>query len=484
MTYAQCARAAAAAHRRLTRSKPASRRQLQRSTSFKGADFNRLTYDWTASRVPADEEIRYALGRLRARARDLARNNPYVRQYLNLLRVNVVGPEGPKLQAQVRNNDTKLARGINDRIEAAWAEWAEAPTVDGKLSLVDFQQLSIETVAKEGEAFVRLRRGFDNPFSFALEAIDPDLIDELVNRPPTRGQAEIRMGIEIDQYGRPLAYHVWDAPLAMGGITSNRRMERVPAEEIIHLCRLAASAMGFFTRKEGGDGLEQKDKEGIQMEANPGSFAFAPEGYEFTSWDPQHPNANYQTFVKGALRKIASGLGLSYNVLANDLENVNYSSMRSGLGIERDLWKSTQRWWVGAFLQPIYAEWMNMALLSGGLSLDSRDRRKFIACQWFPRGWPPVDPLDEADAGIKDLQTGLGTRTQMLAERGQDFEETLQQLKREQELAAEYGVDISGPKSEAAAPAKKPAGAKEKEADEARIGTNRVLALTNGHGRS
>jgi lambda family phage portal protein len=350
-----------------------------------------------------------------------------------------------------------------------------------------------------------------------LEVVDPDLIDEAFNRPVGTRTPEIRMGIEINQYGRPLAYHVWDQPLSMGGITPRRHMERVPAEEIIHLyrmdrpnltrgvtwlapvmfalnmldgyedaeitaCRLAASAMGVFTRKDAGAEAPMGENNQIDFEANPGSFMFAPEGYDLTSWDPQHPNANYQAFVKGALRKIASGLGLSYNVLANDLEGVNYSSMRSGMGIERDLWRANQHWWVGAFLEPVYAEWMNMALLSGGLVLDSRDRRKFLAAKWSPRGWPPVDPLDDTDAGIKEVQTGLGTRTEMLAEQGRDYEETLELLKREKELADEYGVDVSGPKSEAAAPAKKPAGAKEKDAaeEDERTARNRVAVLVNG----
>lgn len=477
---------------------------MRRDLPYKGADFNRLTFDWAASRVPADEEIRHVIGRLRARARELSRNNPYVRQYLNLLRVNVVGPIGPRLQSQVRNNDGKPARLVNEKIEAAWEDWSRAPTVDGKLTLVDFQHLAMETVAKEGEAFVRMRRGFDNPYAFALEAIDPDLVDELVNRPPGTRTAEIRMSIEIDQYGRPLAYHVWDAPLTMGGITRHRRLERIPADEIIHLyrmdrpnltrgvtwlapvmfalnmldgyedaeitaCRLAASTTGVFTRKSEEHGQLETDENGnVDIVANPGSFVIAPEGYDLSTWDPQHPNANYGAFVKGALRKIASGLGLSYNVLANDLEGVNYSSMRSGLGIERDLWKTQQQWWIAAFLRPVYAEWMNMALLSGALVLDTRDRRKFMSCRWSPRGWPPVDPLDDTDAGIKEVQTGLGTRTEMLAEQGRDFEETLELLAQEQQLALEYGVDISGPKSEASGTAKANEKPEEKPEDEER----------------
>jgi len=160
--------------------------------------------------------------------------------------------------------------------------------------------------------------------------------------------------------------------------------------------------------------------------------------------------------------------------------------MRSGLLIERDLWRSLQYWWCGAFLEPVYAEWMNMALLSGGLSLDSRDRRKFLAARWSARGWPWVDPLKDTEAGIKEIQMGLGSRTELLAEQGKDLEETLERLAEEQQLAAEYGVDVSGPKeSGSAAPAQRPAVDDQGDEPAAGGGANRIAALVlrNGHTR-
>jgi len=520
MSLADCAKSAAAAHRRIrktARAKPSAVSISRRSdTGFKGAEFNRLTLDWNSSRVPADDEIRHVMGRLRARARDLSRNNPYVRQYLNLLRVNVVGPEGAKLQAQVRNNSGELARRVNDRIEESWADWCSRPTVDGKMSMVDFQHLTLETVAKEGEAFVRIRRGFDNKHGMALEAIDPDLLDELLNRPSGTSKAEIRMAVEVNEYGGPIAYHVWDSPLTTGGMTNRRRLERVPADEIIHLyrmdrpnltrgvtwlapvmfalnmldgyedaeitaCRLAASSTGVLTRKDGGADLQLGEDGQVAFEANPGSFMFAPEGYDLATWDPNHPNSNYQSFVKGCLRRIASGLGVSYNVLANDLEGVNYSSMRSGVLVERDLWRSLQCWWESSFLRPVYSEWLNLALLNGALVLDSRDPRKFLSSRWVSRGWQWVDPSKDTDAGIKEVQSGLGSRTALLAEQGRDFEEVLEELAAEKKMAALYGVDIVAPEAGTQA---KPRKAPKEDEDEGGDDAERAIPAPvthNGH---
>jgi lambda family phage portal protein len=494
MSYAQCAAAAARAHARLRRAAPARPPRPGRRSNelWKGTEVSRLTFDWYSPLVPADDEIRNGMTRLRARARELARNNPYVRQFLNLLRVNVIGPDGFKLQAQVRNNDGKLARFWNDRIEAAWHDWSRAPTTDGRLSCIDAQQLALTTVANDGEALVRMHRGDVNRYGLALELVDPDLLDEAYFRQAGGGLNEIRMGVEVDTYGRPVAYHLWDGPVALLGLPSPERTRmRIPADQIIHLyapnrfnqtrgvtwlapvmyslnmqagyaeaeitaARVGASSMGFFTRKDEAAAVASKEGEAIQFDASPGSLNFAPEGYDFATWDPSHPNSNYPGFIKAVLREIASGLGLSYNVLANDLEGVNYSSMRSGLLIERDLWRNLQRWWVSAFLDRVYTAWLEQSLLAGGLVMDTRDPRKWRAARWAARGWPWVDPSKDVDASIKGIQTGLDSRTDALAEQGKDLEDVLERLANEKKLAAEYGVDIDGPAPAGAAAAAKP----------------------------
>ena len=86
---------------------------------FKGAEISRLWLDWVASPISADQEIFNDFLRLRARAREMRRNHPLIRKYLKLLANNVVGPNGFKLRARVRNNDGKLATPINKKIEAA-----------------------------------------------------------------------------------------------------------------------------------------------------------------------------------------------------------------------------------------------------------------------------------------------------------------------------------------------------------------------------
>lgn len=444
--------------------------------SFAAAETNRLLADWLTTRMQRDDEVRWTIPSLRARARDLENNDPTTKHFLRMLATNVIGPDGMRLQSQIRNNDGKLNKLFNDRIEEAWQDWCYSPTRDGKQDFVSLCMMLLKAVARDGEVFVRVWRGFSrNPYGFALEPLDASLIDETLNRAAGDGVNEIRLGVEIDADGRPVAYHGWTAEQRLMSSRDRQRIV-IPANEIIHIydperigqtrgiswfapvmintkmlagyveselvaARVAAAKMGFFVKKSDAAGAIPDDAS-FTVEANPGTFGILPDGYEVSSFSPDHPSTAFGDFVKASLRSIATGHGVSYNALANDLEGVNYSSMRAGLIIERDYWRSLQRWWICVFMRPIYQEWLNSALLYSAIALDTRDYRKFLRYRFIPRGWAWVDPLKDARAGIESIQNGLASRTSLLAEQGEDLETILEELAEEQRLAADYGISI------------------------------------------
>jgi lambda family phage portal protein len=449
-------------------------------TAFDAAGMHRLLLDWIAAARPADDEIKGELRLLRARARQLARNNSYARRYCRLLVNNVVGPTGIQLQARIRNGTT-FDRVINAEIEAAWNKWSTEPvTVDGRLTLRQLENLLVKTQGVDGEAFVRIWRGFaGNPFGLALQTIDADMIDERLNRPRRGDQNEIRMGIEIDSVGRPVGYHVWRTA-TISGVELTRERYFVPADEMIHLyspdrvnqtrgvtslhsimiaahmldkyeeseavaARVSAAKMGFIV-SDPNAALSDTSGEATPaiMDANPGSIEELAFGKRFEAWDPQHPTSQFGAFCKELKRKIASGVSVFYNVLANDAEGVSYSSMRSFSLIERDDWKQIQRDFVDGWRRRLYREWIGSALLTGAVRLPSRNPNRYLDVLHRCRGWDWIDPEKAAKGAIIGINSGLGTRTAFLAERGLDLEDVFQELKRENDLAALYGISIDG----------------------------------------
>jgi lambda family phage portal protein len=452
-------------------------------TVFNGASASRLTNDWFTSILSADQEVKGNIRLLRARARELSRNNAIAKSYLKILVANVLGEKGVGYQAQVRNNSDELNKPFNEKIEKAWSEWAKKGncTVDGKYSFRAIQNLILKTIATDGEVFVRMVPGFQNKFRFALQMIDADQVDHLFGRLASPNENEIRMGIEVDKWGKPVAYHV--NPFHPSDLGGSLLRERVPAEYILHLydpervnqtrgitwfhpcmqemrmlggyveaelvaARVGAAKIGFLEYSDPSAFETPNPDAKYRIEANPGVIETLPPGMNFKEWNPEHPANAFPMFVKSMLRFIAGAMGVSYNALASDLEGVNYSSMRSGLLIERDQWKMCQSMFKETFLQPIFENWLSMALLSGQLVLDSRDPSRFCEGKWETRGWPWVDPLKDVQSSILEIGAGLNTRGTIIAESGNDVEEIFEQLSLEKKLAESYGLvfDISAMK--------------------------------------
>jgi len=484
---------------------------------FKGAGGGSM-WEWITSATTIDNQIRNDIAKLRAHARDLSHNNPVVRQYLQLISQNVIGSKGMTLQAQVRNNAGKLNKPINDKIESAWAEFWKSPFVDGKQSGISGESTLIKSVARDGEVFVRkcIGRQF-NKFAFALQVIDPDLVDHEFNRPASDGQNEIRLGIEVDEWSRALAIHIWSHhPQDLNRSTPQKRI-RIPASEIIHLfdperanqtrgitwmnsvmaslkhldgfmeaeiiaARTGACAFPLFEHTDLNQSVDEKSVD-YSLELNPGTGMTLPAGLKLSEWKPNHPNINVGEFVKACLRFFSSGVHVSYNALSNDLEGVNYSSIRSGLLVERDRWKVLQEWWISAFRQPVYEAWLTCSLLSGALTLDSRDPAKFRNVKWTARGWQWVDPLKDVNAAVVAINNGLGSRTSALSEKGQDFEEICEELEDENQIAQSRGL-VFGIDAKHAAEALKQAQADDDSEEEKATDKKRVQALMLAHRRS
>lgn len=459
------------------RAKPARR-------GFDAANTGRLFSDWLTLPKSADSDLRYTLKAIRARSRDLCQNNDYARRYLDLVATNIVGAKGITLQVRAREPDGRLDQIANQTLETAFYAWGRPGvcTVDGRLSWIDAQRIFIESVVRDGECFVLFVEDNANPYRFRLQFIDSDLVDQDKNEVLSNGN-QIRMGVEVDSTGRPVAYYVKTKhpdDYQMGA-SPYIKDQRIPADRMIHAfrqdrigqtrgapwtatsmtrlkmlggyeeaelvaARIGASKMGFFV-SESGDEYQADGTNGdgtLNMDVQPGTFNQLPAGVDFKPYDPQHPSTAFRDFEKAMLRGIASGLGVSYTSLANDLEAVSYSSIRQGLLEERDHWRVVQYWMVEHFCDPVYRRWLRQTLDSGVVNLPSNKYGKFVATQWVPRGWQWVDPRNEAEAQIVAINNGLMTRTQALAERGLDIEDVLTERRNEEEMISTMGITLPG----------------------------------------
>ena len=134
------------------------RKKMPSYRSYAGANQGRLFADFLTSNMSADAELSHSLTTLRNRSRDLARNNEYAKRFLNLIKTNVVGEAGFKLQVRAKNDDRSLDVIGNQIVEDAFRQWAKMGNaeVSGRMSWLDCQRYVAETLARDGEVFIKL----------------------------------------------------------------------------------------------------------------------------------------------------------------------------------------------------------------------------------------------------------------------------------------------------------------------------------------
>jgi lambda family phage portal protein len=444
---------------------------------FAGAMVNRLNLDWITSIMSADQELRSSLWRLRSRSRELAANDPYMAGFVRKAMINIVGPEGMKLQAKVRKQRSRpgyspLNEDLNDALEDAWERWGQMETasLDQKATWTDHQEMYVRSLIVDGEVLYRKIRDVSNPFGYTLQQLDPDQLDANYTDFVMPTGNRIIMGIEMDERGRNIAYWIWDRH-PNDAYFGPRKHLRVPADEIIHdfipwrvnqyrgipwatptlvglnmlrgyreaevIRARADAAAGGFIETEFGEALDpdtvmpgdDAEEKAPSLDMQPGIFPRLGPGEKFNAFAPNHPSGNYGPFLKASLHEIACALGMAYHNFAGDLEGVNYSSARVGELAERDGWRWMQRRMRDHFCRPISKGWLEMAQLTGWFTLPNYDYAAYASkLVWRGRGWDWVDPEKDIKASILAIDNSLTTWDAVLAEQGKDFDETAEEL--------------------------------------------------------
>jgi lambda family phage portal protein len=471
-------------NRILGSSQPKNNKKKIFKRSYSGANTGRLFADFITTSTSADAEIKDNIRILRDRARELARNDSYIARYLNLMVSNVIGKHGIRVSSKSRNDNGSLDLAANQLIENSWKEWCKLGncTTNGRLSFLDCQKIFIESLCRDGEVLIRKIKDSNSPFGFQLQFLEADHLDENKNDVYKASGNRVKMGVEVDKYDRPVAYHLFKEHPYDRTYISQAQHIRVPADEIIHAylpnraeqtrgvsmvatamanvkmlngyleaeitgARIGASKMGFFVSPDGdsyvGDG-EYEDTFNPTMNVSPGTFEQLPSGVDFRQFDPTHPTSAFESFTTGVLRSIASGLNISYHSLSNDLTSVNYSSIRQGALEDRSMYQIYQQFVIEHFINPVFQSWLEMSISTGYINLPMGKFDKFSnSVNFIPRSFAWIDPLKEMQSNVLGLQNGTISYSDIAAAYGRDTEELFEQHQKEIELAKQYGIELA-----------------------------------------
>ncbi|ELB2912182.1 phage portal protein [Vibrio parahaemolyticus] len=454
--------------RKTRKHKPGQTRFALAKQGMKGPRFG-------AQALSINEELRRDLNAIKQQSRRAGNDDGYVVRFLSMCETHIVGPEGFSFQSKALTKSGKKDKIAATLIENHFAAWGSKGTCDvtGRYSWQDVQTLFIRTVAEDGEILVRFVEGFPNKYGFALQLLDSAHLDINYNRELKNGN-RIRMSVELDEWGRDVAYHVLtNHPGDRCYFYGNTRYERIPASEMLlaympyrvgqcrglpwahaallemhHLygyreaeltgARVAASKM-FAYEPDSDVEPEDPDEEEPEFieEVEPGMGIVVPYGYTLKELNWQHPGGNFGAFMKEGKRGAASGLDVNYNTLANDLEGVNFSSLRQAVLEDRDSWKKKQRWMRQELCDRVFTAWLRMALISGALpKMLFTDFDRLNHYRFQGRRWEWVDPLKDEKANSEAISNMTKSPLQIIRERGEDPETVINEILEFEDMVA------------------------------------------------
>lgn len=461
---------------------------------YDAARVSRWTNDFITELGTINREIKSDMRAVRVRARSLWKNSSIVRAYRKRLISDVVGRDGFKLQMRIKDASGEVDKDANQKLEAAWDDWSkeEFCTMKGDRNLTQVCYQYIESRKRDGEFICRLIEDSTvNKFGFSLELIEPDLLDDQLNMVLPNGNVII-MGIEVDKWKRPVNYYFKKNTIKdeLQGTYSYFDVMGshlpIPAEDILHrfnpehsnqfrgiselapvmidlhnlkgydeaaiiASRVGASATMVIETETGDETTgDEKDSEGNQIHnLSYGEVSYLNPGEKLSSWTPDYPRGEYPEFTRACYKRIAVALGLNYNSLLSDLENVNFSSMRSGLLMERDQWFVDQSEIINSLLIPVFGRWLKNALFNSLLNdnkpIDLPYRPDdYNKPEFFGRTFAWVDPYKDVQATVVALNNNLTTVTRELKKQGRDFDDMLEERKDEVKKMKAAGVMPDG----------------------------------------
>lgn len=454
---------------------------------FEAGEASRRLRHFQPSRAHLNTLIAAAGADITARARWLVRNNGYAANAIESWAGNVVG-DGIKPSSLIADADLKA------RVQRLWFDWTDDSDAEGFTDFYGQQRRAAREVFIAGEVFFRFRPrrpedGLMVPLQ--LQMIPSEMLPLSRNEQLPGGNV-VRQGIEFDRIGRRVAYHflrrhpgdVTDPGLA-GEIV------RVSAAEVIHvidpvdagqlrgISRFAPGIVKLFLLDQYDDAeldrkkvaamhalfittpapaepfdIAESDEGGERtMDLQPGQIVMLEPGEEVQTSAPADVGQTYEPFQYRTLLQVSAALGIPYAYLSNDMLKANYSNSRLALlEFRRRIEAYQHSVMVWQICRRVWARWLDTAVMAGAIALPDyeQQRRVYLGCSWLPPKWDWVDPLKDARAEIEQIEAGLKSRTQALAERGYDADQVDAEIAadraRERQLGLSFGSASSDPR--------------------------------------
>ena len=477
-------------------------------TAWNAASGGREMADWNPSPGSADADYLAEREEITFRARDLERNEAQVGSGMNVTVENVVGTGLtciPSPDWVALGKSKAWAEEWSRIVRSKWNAYANSTDCDvtGVDNFAGLTQQVLYSVLLNGEAVsipLYLPDQGTTHWGTTHQIVESD---RLSNPDGSMDTKHMRGGVEIDDRGRPLAYHISNEhPGEVGMIGWDRQWERIPAttawgrKRVLHIFQrrrwgqsrgvsLLATIMPEFRTLNKMKQAELQSafaqslvsiishtnapyEQVVEMFNSPrdlfrarrqhvpklgsGATIVAAPGEKIEAFSPSRSAINFDQFIKTCLRQAFAGMNLPYELGARDFGGMNYSSARAML-IEAWRGFDTKRYWLAdRWAQPSYELWFEEEVGNGGIPDCTTDDlldvpgawQAWMRCEWLGPARGSVDPEKDAKAQGQRFANGTTTLQIECAEQGYDWRDMLEQQAYEREVHALKGVRYPG----------------------------------------
>lgn len=481
--------------------------------TYAGADRGRRNKDWKASAASADQAIIPDSPVLNARTRQMVRDNSTAKSAVRAFVRNVVKC-GIIPIPMARDAAGKLLTDLNKLMLKAFWEWANDANLcdlEGRQTFWQKQSLCESERVTVGGAMViwsydprRLPNGqIDKrwPIGLKLQSAEYEQLDRTILSYEGR---EVRGGVEVDEYGKALAYHLYKRnPNDYSGAWG-LQSERVPASRVFHYFRqervrqtigvselapvlqdirdlgrgkeaslwrmIMEACVGMIITRQtptsgsgrlglpGAPGDSNTTASGMRkMDFVPGMVPELLPGEGVEPYVPSSPGNGYAPFTKDIRRQVGAGIGISYGQLARQSEG-NYSAARQDMLEDRNEFEPLQEMLAHGFVLPVWRLFVMLSVAEGRFEIPDFEKApmRAMAAEFVAPAQPWIDPLKEINALCKAVDYKLRTRESIIALQGERREDVWDGIAAEQKEAESLGIKLPENKETSPVPQPKP----------------------------
>jgi lambda family phage portal protein len=451
---------------------------------------------------------------------DLVRNNGFVAGLRQTNVDNIIGPRGLRLGAKpdyiALGRDEAWAEEWARNTESKFRLYANDPNecdVAGLHDFADQQTIHYFNTFEFGDAFslpmwVPSRPG--RKWSTAFQGIQPPRVR---NPLATLDKANFRAGIETNEYGEPIKYHVAvrnpDDSNAFGDWTKRYQTVAVDArtawgrKRMIHLLKrqqfgqtrgispmaplialwkeadmfkdavskqqILTNFIGLIIESTDENLLQyfggSKDDVTAYLElmagrASPdfnggGNVLQLKPGEKATMVSPNLNGVQIDAYFDYLLQELQAGSNLPHELLTKDFSKSSYVGIRAGLAEAVRFFKGDREWLATGFCQPFYELWLEEAVNSGEVEAPGfyENISAYSRAKWLGAQYSFTDRVKEITASVMAIESCLSDYEEEIGMiRGEDWRDVFAQAAREKAYAEKLGLSIvAGPVAIAAA---------------------------------